>query len=62
MCYSFDEIIKIQNFDLDNIPIDEKSYKSILVHNISYKTLTSAKPLHIRMNKVNGFTRGWWQN
>ena len=25
-CYYFDDIIKIENFNLDNILIDEKSY------------------------------------
>ena len=29
MCYYFDDIIKIEDFDLDNITIDEKSYESI---------------------------------
>ena len=33
-CYYFDEIIKIEDFDLDNILIVEKSYKNILVYNI----------------------------
>ena len=28
--------ITIKNFDLDNILIDEKSYKNILVYDISY--------------------------
>ena len=37
-CY-FDEIIKIENFDFDNILIDEKPYKNILVYDISYKNL-----------------------
>ena len=31
MFYYFDDIIKIEEFDLDNILIDEKSYKNILV-------------------------------
>ena len=39
MCYYFDDIIKFEDFDLDNILIDEKSYEHILVYNISYKTL-----------------------
>ena len=30
-CYYFDDIIKIGDFDLDNILIDGKSYKNILV-------------------------------
>ena len=28
-----------------------------MVHNILYKTLIGAKPLHIRFNKVYGFIR-----
>ena len=35
MGYCFDDIIKIKDFDLDNILKDEKSYKNILVYNIS---------------------------
>ena len=30
-CYFYDDIIKFEDFDLDNILIDEKSYKNILV-------------------------------
>ena len=37
-CYYFDDIIKIADFNLDNVLIDEKSYKNVLVYNISYKT------------------------
>ena len=55
MCYYFDDIIKIEDFNLDNILIDEKSNENILVYNISYKTLTVAKPLHIRLNKTDGW-------
>ena len=54
-CYYFDDIIKFADLDQDNISIDEKSYGSILVYNISYKTLFSAKPLRIRFDKVDGF-------
>ena len=56
-CYYFDNIIKFKNFDIDNILIDEKSYENILVYDISYKTLIGAKPLRIRLYKVNGFIR-----
>ena len=38
-CYYFDDIIKFEDFDLDNISIDEESYENVLVYNISYKTL-----------------------
>ena len=37
-CYYFDDIIEIDDFDFDNILINEKSYKYILVYHISYKT------------------------
>ena len=43
-CYYFDDIIKIEDFNLDNILTDEKSYENILVYKISYKNLI-AKPL-----------------
>ena len=33
-CYYFDGIIKIEDFDIDNILIEQKSYKNILVYNI----------------------------
>ena len=57
MCCYFDDIIKIEDFDLDNILIDEKSYEIILVYNISYKTLIGAKPSRIRFNEIYGFIR-----
>ena len=44
-----DHIIKSDDFDLDNIFIDEESHESILVYNISCKTLIDWKPLHIRI-------------
>ena len=39
MCYYFDDIIKFEDFDLDNILLDEKQYEDILIYDISYKTL-----------------------
>ena len=50
-CYNSDDMIKIKDFDLDNILIDEKSSENILVYNISYKSLIDSKPLRIRFNK-----------
>ena len=41
-CYYFDEIIKLEDFDFDNILIDEKCRENILICNISYKTLIGA--------------------
>ena len=53
-CY-FDDIIKLEDFDIDNILIDEKSQKNILIYDISYKTLIGSKPLRIRFNKIDRF-------
>ena len=53
--YYFDDIIKFEDFGLDNILIDEKSNENILVYNILQKTLVGAKPLRIRFNKIDGF-------
>ena len=56
-CCCFDDIIKIEDFNLDNILIAEKTYKNILVYNISYKTLIGAKPLLVRFDKADRFIR-----
>ena len=50
-------IIKTEDFDFDNVLIDEKSYENILIFNISYKTLIHAKPFRIRFDKVDRFIR-----
>ena len=57
VCYYFNDIIKLEGFDLDNILIDEKSHENILIYDISYKTLIDSKPLRIRLNKIDGFIR-----
>ena len=44
-CYYFIDTIKLEDFDLDNILIDEKSHENILMYNISYKTSIGSKPL-----------------
>ena len=56
-CYYFGDIIIFQEFDLDNISVDKKSYKNILVYKILYKTLIGAEPLRIRFDKIDGFIR-----
>ena len=38
-CYYFDNIIKLQDFDLDNILIDKKLHENVLIYNISNKSL-----------------------
>ena len=52
-------MIKIEGFNFGNILIDEKLYENILVYNISYKTLIGAKPLCIRLDKLEGFNRAY---
>ena len=36
------------------IKLDEKSNKNILIYYSSYKTITTAKPLYLIINKING--------
>ena len=55
--YYFNDIIKTEDFDFDNILIDEKSYENILVYNISYKSLIESKPLRIRFDKIDEVIR-----
>ena len=38
MCYYFNDIIKVEDLDVDNVLIDEKSHENILMYDISYKT------------------------
>ena len=50
-CYYFDDIIKFEDFDLDNILIDGKSKKRFF-YKVSYKTLIYAKRLRISKVKT----------
>ena len=54
MCYYFNDLNKLEDFYIDNILIDEKSHKIILIYDISQ---IGAEPLHIRFNKIDGFIR-----
>ena len=58
-CYYFDDIIKLEDFDLDNILTDEKSLKNILMYGISYKTLIGSKSLRVIFDKIDGFIRNY---
>ena len=59
--YFFNDIINIENFDLNNIKIDEKSYKNILIYYIEYVTIKeyvkiySVNPLYLIFRYVNGY-------
>ena len=58
-CYYFVDIIKIEDFDFEDILLDEKSYENVLVSDILYKTLIGGKPLRIRFDKVDRFAIGY---
>ena len=61
--YFFDDIINIKDFDPDNIKIDEKSYKNILIYyiayvmikNLKYIKVNSVNSLYLISNKMNGY-------
>ena len=47
--YFFNDIIDIENFDLNNIKIDEKSYENILIYYIGYVTIRE----YVKIYSVN---------
>ena len=49
--------IKVQDFDFDNILIDEKSHENILIYDILKNTLIGSKPLRIRFDEKDGFIK-----
>ena len=51
----FDGIIKFEDFDFDNILLDEKSNENISLYDVLWKTFIGAKPLRSRFDKVDGF-------
>ena len=44
--------MEVEDINVDNNLLDEIS-ENILIHNILYKKLMDAKPLHIRFDKVD---------
>ena len=61
--YFFDDIINMKDFDLNNIKINEKSCKDILIYYIGYVTIkdskyikiNSANPLYLIFSRVNRY-------
>ena len=47
--YFFDDI-NIKDFDPDNIKIDEKSYRNILIYYIAYVTIKNLKYIKVIYN------------
>ena len=55
--YYFNDIIKFEDFDFDNILLDEKSYENSLIYDMAYKTTFEPKLLGIIFHKVGGYIR-----
>ena len=59
--YFFNDIINIENFNLNSIKTDEKSFKNILIYYIGYVTIKeyvkiySVNPLYLIFRNVNGY-------
>ena len=59
--YFFSDIINIEKFDPNNLKIDEKSYKNILIFYIGYVTIKqyvkiySVNPLYLIFRYANGY-------
>ena len=51
-CCYFDEIIQLAEFHIDSILIDEKSYKIILIYDITYENLIDPNLLRVRLDKL----------
>ena len=57
MCYCFDDIVELEDFDFYNILIDEKSHEGILNYGVSYKIFIDWRPLHTTFDKIDRFIR-----
>ena len=61
--YFFNDMINIKSFDLNNIKLDEESYKNILIQYIGYVKMKdwkyikiySVNPLYLLFNKLNEY-------
>ena len=59
-CYYFDDMIRVIDIDFKDILLNEKwnkTYKNILIYNISDKTFMGSKPLLIRFEDIDGFIK-----
>ena len=61
--YSFDDMINTKNLDPNKIKIHNKSNKNILIYHFAYllvkalssTVINSTNPLHLYINKINGY-------
>ena len=56
-CYYFDDIIKFEDFNFDNILINKMSHGIIFIDNTTCRILVGAKPVRISFEKIDGFIR-----
>ena len=62
--YLFNDIINIKDFDPENIKIDEKSYRDILIYYTGYKAVKkglkfySVNLFYLIFDKMNGYFEG----
>ena len=52
-CHYFYDIMKARDIDSENILLNEKIYKDILIYDISYKTSMGLKPLRFWLDKID---------
>ena len=55
--YCFDDIIKVNDPDLDNILLDEKSYENIWIYDVARKTRYDTKHFLVIFEKLDGYIR-----
>ena len=48
-------MININDVNLDNILLNEKSYENILIYDVAYKAPYHAKPLYVTFDKVDEY-------
>ena len=53
--YFFNGIINIENVDPNDIKIDKKLFKNVLIYYVFYVTLSSMKPLYLTINNANEY-------
>ena len=53
----FNDIISTKDLDLNNIKMDEKLYKKILIYYLDYVTLNSVKALYLIVDNANVYIK-----
>lgn len=53
----FNDIISTKDLDLNNIKMDEKLYKKILIYYLDYVTLNGVKALYLIIDNANAYIK-----